>query len=180
MKKLLLIPLIFLLSGCYTVLSPSVGIRSNVRPGLEVYYDWYAPYPTVYLNPYFYYPRWNRVVHVNYYDFSTYYRTTWNRRPVTYTHTGTNYIGKDKSKGRSRNTVTRTTTRTRGVNTQNRPRTVERTRTETNKAPSNTRSTRTRSTERTTTTRSSDNRSRTRSTETKRTSERRSPIKRNS
>ena len=161
MKKLLLIPLIFLLSGCYTVLSPSVGIRSNVEPGLELYYDWYAPYPTVYFNPYFYYPRWNRVVHVSYYDFSTYYSTSWNRRPVTYTHRDTNYRGKDKSKGKSRNTVTRTTTRTRATTTRNRPRTVERTRTETNKAPSNTRSTRTRS------------------TETKRSSERRSPRKRN-
>jgi hypothetical protein len=162
MKKLLLIPLIFLLSGCYTVRSPSVGIRSNVRPGLEVYYDWYAPYPAVYFNPYFYYPRWNRVVHVNYYDFSTYYSTSWNRRPVTYTYKGTDYRGKDNSKGRSRNTVTRTTTRTRTTTTRNRPRTVERTSTETNKAPSNTRS------------------ARTRSTEIKRTSERRSPRKKNS
>ena len=124
------------------MLSPSVGIRSNVEPGLEVYYDWYAAYPTVYFNPYFYYPRWNRVVHVSYYDFSNYYSATWNRRPVTYTHKGTNYRGKDKSIGRSRNTVTRATTRTRGATTRSRPRTVERTRTTTAKQATETRSTR--------------------------------------
>jgi len=173
MKKLLLIPLLFLLSGCYTVLSPSVGIRSNVRPGVEVYYDWYTSYPTVYFAPYFYYPRWNRVVYTNYYEFNNHYYSYHKRHPVQDTYVNKTYTSRSSNQGKSRNTITRSNTATRST-----PRSVENTR---STEKTTTRSS-TRSTPRTSTARSSQPRSTTRSAErsSSRTTERRTPRKKDS
>lgn len=148
MKKLLLIPLLFLLSGCYTVLSPSVGIRSNVRPGLEVHYDWYGAYPIVFYKPYFYYPRSNRVIYVNYYEFNNFYIYRTNRRNY-----GTGYasVYTPPKRGATGRVESREATRTprsavKGE-TSRKTRSVKRTET-----PTTTRSSRTRSSDRSKTT----------------------------
>lgn len=155
MKKLLLIPLLFVLSGCYTILTPSAGIRSNVEPGVEVYFDWYGPYPSLYFNPYLYYPRWNRVIYNSHYDFNIYYTRYWNKRPVV--HTVKTRHDDWKGKDRGRNTVTRNTDR-RGNTNSVRPRgntstpptrSVDRTRPQQTRTGTTT-TTRTRTTERST------------------------------